>query len=145
MVEELTRLMCSCLHPLMPSAISCMTEGCDLSGRKSPDTCRGKLYFDNSIKSENESECTVMVMDQCARNYNLHFGYIDCERQQYHLKLITVYFSINTRLFYSLKAVTLTAHKHTVFASLFKTYCTEREIPCCVLKKKSLRLLHLSS
>lgn len=81
-----------------------------------------------------------MVMDQCARNYNLHFSYIDCERQQYHLKPITVYFPINTRLFYSLKAVTLTAHKHTVFASLFKTCCTEREIPCCVLKKKSLHL-----
>lgn len=48
MAEELTRLMCSCLHPLMPSAISCMTEGCDLSGRKSPDTCRCKLYFETT-------------------------------------------------------------------------------------------------
>lgn len=41
-------LMCSCLCPLMPSPISCMTKSRDLSHRKSPDTCRRKLYFNTT-------------------------------------------------------------------------------------------------
>lgn len=48
MAVELTRLMRACLHPLMPAAISRMTEGYDPSCGKSPDTCRGKLYFDTT-------------------------------------------------------------------------------------------------
>lgn len=42
-------LMCSCLCPLMPFPIRCTAESCDLSHRKSADTCSRKLYF-NSIK-----------------------------------------------------------------------------------------------
>lgn len=46
-------LMYSCLCPLMLSPISCMTESCDLSHRKSHDACRRKLRSE----PENDSEC----------------------------------------------------------------------------------------
>lgn len=48
MAVELTRLMRACLHPLMLAAISRMTKCYDPSCGKSPDTCRGKLYFDTT-------------------------------------------------------------------------------------------------
>lgn len=59
-------LMCSCLCPLMPSPISCTTKSCDLSHRKSPDTCR--TGRNNSISSKNVSECIVMTMVQFANS-----------------------------------------------------------------------------
>lgn len=51
-------LMCSCLCPLMPFPIRCTAESCDLSHRKSADTCRRKLYFNTiPLRAANVFEC----------------------------------------------------------------------------------------
>lgn len=55
-------LMCSCLRPLMPSPISCTAESCDLSHRKSPDTCRRKLYFNTTPLGLKMTLCNGMMM-----------------------------------------------------------------------------------
>ena len=85
---ELTGLMCSCLRPLMPPAISCTTRSCDLRDRKSPDTCRRKLYFNSTplgLKMTLSALwgwgwwwwASLLVLQ-------LTFFYINCERQVYH-------------------------------------------------------------
>lgn len=79
-------LMCSCLCPLMPSPISCTTESCDLSHRKSPDTCSRKLNFNATplgLKMS-VSECMCMCSGDGAVSIISNIVYIDSELQQYH-------------------------------------------------------------
>lgn len=54
-------LMCSCLCPLMPSPISCMTESCDPNHRESHEACRKKLCF-ITTSCWPENECLKMRM-----------------------------------------------------------------------------------
>lgn len=93
--EDLTRLMCSCLFPLMLSAITAW-QSCDLSCKKSPDTRRRHCSYTTPLSVKmSGSECTVTIMDQGCEKLQFTFFYTDSEAQKYHLKPI-----INTCLFF---------------------------------------------
>lgn len=84
-------LMCSCLRRLMPSPISCTTESCDLSHRKSPDTCRRKLYFNTTPLGLKTTLCPPVCY-----YYNLYIVIVTVKGSStIKVKPMTVYFHIN--------------------------------------------------
>lgn len=103
MAEELTGWWSSCLCPLMPSPISCMTESCDLSHRKSPDTCGRKLYF-------NTTPLKWLKMTLQFATITVYTFFILTVKGSNTIK-VQIFTQINVSFCRLLKAVTFTAKK----------------------------------